>query len=139
MTTATATMRAVRIHDFGGPEVMRVEETPVPRPGTGQVLVRVHAAGVNPVDWKIREGQMGQAGLPRTLGNDFSGVVEEAGPGAERFRNGQEVFGDAKSGSYAEHAAADIGAIAVKPAGLDHAKAAALPVAGLTAWQALFD
>jgi NADPH:quinone reductase-like Zn-dependent oxidoreductase len=134
-------MRAERVHTFGGPEVLRLEEVPRPKPEANELLVRVYAAGVNPVDWKIREGLLGQQPLPSTMGNDFSGAVEELGPDVEEFRVGQEVFGivaDA-SGSYAEYAIAPVSQVAEKPAELDHVQAAALPTAGLTAWQALFD
>jgi NADPH:quinone reductase-like Zn-dependent oxidoreductase len=139
MPIATATMTAVRIHRFGGPDVLSIEEMPVPRPGPGEVLVWVHAAGVNPVDWKIREGRLDQPPLPLTLGNDFSGVIEETGPGSAEFMIGDAVFGHAKTGSYAEYALAAIGSITRKPAELDYARAAALPVAAETAWQALVD
>ena len=138
---ATMTMRAERIHAFGGPEVLRLEEIELPRPGPHELLVRVHAAGVNPVDWKIREGGYGQPELPWIMGRDFSGEIEALGPQVELFRAGQEVFGCAseKSGSYAEYALAPTSQVAEKPPGLDHIKAAALPIAALTAWQALFD
>src|SRR5205814_8310507 len=95
-----------------------------------------HAASVNPVDWKRRRA-LPEDQLPAVLGNDVSGTVEESG--AEGFAPGDEVFGIAASGGYAELATASAGAIAKKPAGLSHEQAAALPVAGMTAWQALFD
>lgn len=138
---ATMTMRAERIHEFGGPDVLRLEEIEQPRPGARQVLVRVHAAGVNPVDWKLREGKLGHPPLPSTLGLDFSGVIEALGPDVETFRVGEEVFGCAseQSGSYAEFALAPTAQMAEKPPGLNHVQAAALPIAGLTAWQALFE
>jgi NADPH:quinone reductase-like Zn-dependent oxidoreductase len=134
-------MRAERIHSFGGPEVLRLEEVPRPLPEAGEILVRVYAAGVNPVDWKIREGLLGQQPLPSIVGSDFSGVIEEIGPGVEEFRVGEEVFGSVAdaSGSYAEYAIAPVSNVAEKPPELDHIQAAALPIAGLTAWQALFD
>jgi NADPH:quinone reductase-like Zn-dependent oxidoreductase len=137
----TKSMRAERIHSFGGPEVLRLEEVPRPLPEAGEILVRVYAAGVNPVDWKIREGLLGQQPLPSIVGSDFSGVIEEIGPGVEEFRVGEEVFGSVAdaSGSYAEYAIAPVSNVAEKPPELDHIQAAALPIAGLTAWQALFD
>ncbi len=134
-------MKAECIHAFGGPEVLQLEELPRPEPGANEILVRVHAAGVNPVDWKFREGMLGKQPLPSIMGNDFSGVVEKPGQGVTQFRVGQEVFGSVadSSGSYAEYAIAPVSYVAEKPTGLDHIKAAALPIAGMTAWQALFD
>jgi NADPH:quinone reductase-like Zn-dependent oxidoreductase len=139
--TRKATMKAVQIHSFGGPEVLRFEDVPTPEPRAGQMLVRVRAAGVNPVDWKIREGHLGKIPLPSIMGVDFSGVVEALGQGAHAFREGEEVLGQVadESGSYAEFAIAPESQIARKPDSLDHIQAAALPVAGLTPWQALFD
>jgi NADPH:quinone reductase-like Zn-dependent oxidoreductase len=136
-----ATIRAVRIHSFGGPDVLRFEDVQVPTPGNDEMLVRVHAAGVNPVDWKIREGLLGQGPLPQFMGSDFSGVVEALGPGVKDFRVGEAVFGIVaeESGSYAEFATAPEPRVARKPDALDDVQAAALPIASLTAWQALFD
>ena len=138
---ATMTMKAERIHSFGGPDVLHLEEVELPQPGPHEVLVRVHAAGVNPADWKMREGKYGNPTLPSILGWDFSGVIEAIGPSVELFRVGEEVFGCAseKSGSYAEYALAPTNQVAEKPQALDHIQAAALPIAALTAWQALFD
>jgi len=139
--TMTTTMKAVRIHSFGGPEVLRYEEVPRSEPGPSEVLVRVRAAGVNPVDWKIREGLLGQSPLPQVLGSDISGEVEALGPGVTEFRAGEPVFGIVadNSGAYAEYAVAPVSSLAERPPGLDDIHAAALPVASLTAWQALFD
>lgn len=134
-------MKAECIHEFGGPEVLQFEEVPTPKPGTNEILVRIHAAGVNPVDWKIREGYLGNLPLPSVLGTDFSGTVEELGPEVEEFRVGEAVFGSVAdaSGSYAEYAVAPVSQVCEKPSQLTHEQAAALPIAGLTAWQALFD
>lgn len=129
-------MRAVVIHETGGPDVLRIEEVDRPDPGDGEILIRVHAASINPVDWKYRRG-FAEKPLPAILGNDASGVVEVSN--TEGFSQGDEVFGMVKSGADAEFAVAAAGAIAKKPAGLTHEQAAALPVAGLTAWQSLFD
>lgn len=139
--SATARMRAERFHNYGGPEVLHLEEVPLPEPGQRELLVRVHAAGVNPVDWKVRAGKLGQTPLPSIMGYDFSGVVEALGPDVESFRVGMEVFGTvgSNSGSYAEYAVAPTRQVTEKPKGLDHITAAALPIASLTAWQALFD
>ena len=129
-------MRAVLLSETGGPEVLRVEEVPTPEPGDGEVLIRVRAASINPIDWKQRRG-LSPKDLPAVLGNDISGTVEQSR--AEGFAQGDEVFGFAPRGGYAEFATAPAPAIAKKPAGISHEQAAALPVAGLTAWQALFD
>jgi NADPH:quinone reductase-like Zn-dependent oxidoreductase len=129
-------MQAVLIHETGSPEVLHYEETDRPEPGDGEVLIRVHAASVNPADWKARRG-IRETPLPAVLGFDVSGTVEESR--AEGFAAGDEVFGVTSSGGYAEFAIASENAIAKKPAGITHEQAAALPVAGMTAWQALFD
>jgi NADPH:quinone reductase-like Zn-dependent oxidoreductase len=140
-TTMKATMKTVRIHSCGGPDVLQFEDVPVPKAGTNEILVCVYAAGVNPVDWKIRQGLLGQGPLPQIMGSDFSGVVEAIGPTVPDFRIGEAVFGVVaeESGSYAEFAVAPESRVASKPAPLDHVRAAALPIASLTAWQALFD
>jgi NADPH:quinone reductase-like Zn-dependent oxidoreductase len=127
-------VNAVVIHETGGPEVLRYEEVDRPEPAVGQVLIRVRAASVNPIDWKARRG-LTETGLPAILGRDVSGVVEVSR--ADGFAEGDEVFGWAASGGYAEFALA--GAIAKKPAAITHEQAAAIPVAGVTAWQGLFD
>jgi len=140
-TTSSGTMKAVHIHSQGGPEMLRFEDVPRPDPAAGEVLVRVHAAGVNPVDWKIREGLFGKILLPSVMGSDFSGIVEALGPEVTEFRTGDAVFGSVagESGSYAEYALAPVSQIAAKPSELEHLRAAAVPIPGLTAWQALFD
>ena len=138
-------MKAVRIHGYGGPEVLTLEEAACPRPAAGEILVRVHAAGVNPVDWKVREGHLKtllQHRFPLIPGWDFSGVVVAAGPGAGRFRKGEEVYSRpdlARDGAYAEYIVVREAEVARKPKSLDHIQAAAVPLACLTAWQALFD
>ena len=129
-------MQAVVMHETGDPDVLRYEETDRPEPGEGEVLIRVHAASVNPVDWKIRRGFVNTP-LPTVLGNDVSGTVETSR--ADGFAEGDEVFGISASGGYAEYSTASAGVIAKKPEGVSHEQAAAIPVAGLTAWQALFD
>jgi NADPH:quinone reductase-like Zn-dependent oxidoreductase len=129
-------MKAALIRQTGGPEVLQLEEVDPPRPADGELLIRVRAASVNPIDWKYRRGLSPKA-LPAVLGNDASGVVELSL--ADGFSEGDEVFGIAPSGAYAELASAPATMIAAKPAGVTHEQAAALPVAGMTAWQALFD
>jgi NADPH:quinone reductase-like Zn-dependent oxidoreductase len=134
------TIKAVRIHSFGGPEALCFEETRAPVPTAEEVLVRVHAAGVNPFDWMVREGRFGPLPLPRTLGCDFSGVVEGLGPGVTDFFVGQSVFGySGYGGAFAELCVAPVGGLAPKPASLDDIRAAATPMCALTAWQALFE
>ena len=129
-------MRAAVIHETGDPEVLRYEEAEPPEPAADEVLIRVRAASVNPADWKARRGFREQP-LPAVLGHDASGTVEVSR--SDAFAEGDEVFGMTVSGAYAELATASAGAIARKPAGLSHEQAAAIPVAGSTAWQALFD
>lgn len=141
VTTTTETMKAIQIHEFGGPEVLKLDTITRPEPGAHQVLVRVHAAGVNPVDWKIREGKFGEIPFPAIMGNDFSGEIEALGPDVTEFRVGESVFGSVadESGSYAEYCLAPTSQIIEKPSSLDHIQAAAVPVTAMTAWQALFD
>jgi NADPH:quinone reductase-like Zn-dependent oxidoreductase len=143
--SAPARMRAVRQESAGGPEVLRLAETDRPEPGPGEVLVRVHAAGVNPVDWKTRERGAFYTGetTPFTLGFDVSGVVEAIGGGVTVHAPGDEVYGMPRfphpAGAYAEYVTAPARHFAPRPRGLDHVRAAALPLAALTAWQALVD
>ena len=129
-------MRAVVMRETGDPDVLRSEEVDAPEPGDGEVLIRVRAASVNPVDWKYRRGFMPRS-VPAILGSDVSGTVEVSR--ADGFAAGDEVFGLAASGAYAELATASAAVIARKPAGVSHEQAAALPVAALTGWQGLFD
>ncbi|MFF1922770.1 NADP-dependent oxidoreductase [Streptomyces sp. NPDC058221] len=139
------TMRAVTIGEFGGPDVLTAGRVARPEPLPTEVLVRVHAAGVNPVDWKTRAGH-GMAGLqklPLILGWDVSGVVEEVGFGVTSLSPGDEVYAmpwfPRPAGAYAEFVTAPSRQFARKPASLSHIEAAAVPLAGLTAWQALVD
>lgn len=140
---STATMKAVRMHEFGGAEVLTYEDAPMPKPAKGEVLVRVKAAGVNPVDWKIRDGMgRGMVQLPFTFGFDVSGVVEAPGEGVTMFAKGDEVFAYqalTRGGGYAEFIVVPARDLAKKPASIDHTHAAAVPLAALTAWQGLFD
>ena len=129
-------MKAVVVHETGDPDVLRYEEAERPEPGDGEVLIRVRCASVNPLDWKFRRGLV-EKQLPAVLGIDVSGTVELSR--AEGFAEGDEVFGIAASGAYAEFATSAAATIAKKPAGVSHEQAAALPVTGMTAWQALFD
>ncbi|MCX5098129.1 NADP-dependent oxidoreductase [Streptomyces sp. NBC_00439] len=134
-------MRAVFQKSFGGPEVLEIAETERPKPLPGEVLVKVHASAVNPVDVFVRSGAFPLLGEPPFgVGWDISGVVEEAGPGA-RFEVGDEVYGmpffPRAATGYAEYVAAPSRQVAGKPASLDHVHAAAIPLAALTAWQGL--
>ncbi|WP_344880977.1 NADP-dependent oxidoreductase [Allokutzneria multivorans] len=136
-------MRAISQNTLGGPEVLAEVELPKPTPGPSELLVRVHAAGLNPTDWKHRAngGWLGEP--PFVLGWDVSGVVEAVGVGVTLFKPGDEVFGMLPyphgAGSFAEYVTAPARAFAAKPASLDHVEAAAVPLAALTAWQALVD
>ena len=139
------TMKAVRIHTHGGPETLVYEDAPRPTPLTNEVLIRVRAASVNPVDWKIRDGygkQMFNHQMPLILGWDVAGTIEAIGPEVEKFKLGDAVYGYTsllRDGAYAEFAIAKQAEIALKPKSLDFVQAAAVPVGALTAWQALFD
>ncbi|MBN6149178.1 NADP-dependent oxidoreductase [Xanthomonas sp. AmX2] len=146
------TMKAIRIHRFGGPEVLRYEDVPKPVPGPGEVRVRVHAAGINPPDWYLRDGyQMlppdwrPQVPLPVIPGSDVSGVVEAVAEGVQGFAVGDAVFGMIRfpsyggSFGYAEYVCAPASDLALTPPGVDHVHAAAAPMAALTAWQFLIE
>src|SRR5438128_3442006 len=139
------TMKAIRIHNYGGPEVLNYEDAPRPQPQAGEVLVRVHAAGVNPIDWKVREGHAKDFlphKFPLILGWDLSGVVEELGKGVSRFKIGAEVYScpdPTRDGAYADYIVVRESQLALKPKSLHHIRAATVPLAALTAWQSLFD
>jgi NADPH:quinone reductase-like Zn-dependent oxidoreductase len=138
------TMRCVRIHGFGGPEVLSLEEVVAPHPAGGEVLVRVHAASVNPVDAKIRSGRYPRVQadqLPLTLGRDVAGEVVESGGGTGLPMVGTAVHAMLgwDRGGYADYAVVKAAELAPQPDGLDAVEAAAVPLAGLTAWQGLFD
>jgi NADPH:quinone reductase-like Zn-dependent oxidoreductase len=136
-------MKAARIHNFGGPEVIVVEEVAVPVPGSGEVLVKVAATGVGPWDALIREGKSKVAPPPPlTLGSDLSGVVEAVGLGVTEFTNGDQVYGVSNPqfcGANAEYAIAIATMIALQPLGITDIEAASVPVVAITAWQMLFD
>lgn len=139
---STQTMQAIRVHNYGGPEQLKLEQVPRPEPQAGEVLIRVHAAGVNPVDWKFRQGRMKDfipMQFPYIPGADLAGVVQEIGPGVTAFQEGQAVFGQSARGAYAEYTTASVTTLALKPKTLNFDEAAAIPVGATTAWQALFD
>jgi NADPH:quinone reductase-like Zn-dependent oxidoreductase len=129
-------MKAVVMRATGASDVLRIEEVEPPAPGEGEVLIKVRAATVNPIDWKYRRGVV-ERRLPAVLGEDVSGDVETSS--SDDFAPGDAVFGVTTSGGYAEYATASATAIALKPLGLSYEQAAALPVSGMTAWQGLFD
>src|SRR5258705_7032572 len=141
----TATMLAARIHSYGDPSGVKVAQAPRPEPGRGQVLVRVKAAGVNPLDWMVAEGKARSwldHRLPLTLGWELAGTVEKLGEDVKRLKIGDEVFGMIDllgNGAAAEFSVGDENAFAIKPGMLDFPTAAAVPVGALTAHQALFD
>jgi NADPH:quinone reductase-like Zn-dependent oxidoreductase len=144
--SSKTTMRAITQDSLGGPEVLKLSEVARPEPLPTEVLVKVHAAGINPVDWKTREGN-GMAGVlgdpPFVLGWDVSGVVAEVGFGVHTLKVGDEVYGmpwfPRQAGAYAEYVTAPSRQFALKPATIDHDHAAAVPLAALTAWQSLVD
>ncbi len=140
-------MKAVIAEGYGGPEVLRIEEIDVPQVGPNGVLVRIHATSVNPIDWKLRNGMLKPIRnfrFPVIWGTDFSGVVTEVGRAVTLFKPGDEVYGckdgivgKTYRGTYVEFAVVPEKSVAHKPANLSHEEAASLPVAALTAWQAL--
>lgn len=136
-------MKAARIHRFGPPEVIEIDEIARPTPKEGELVVRVAAAGVGPWDALIRAKEsVVDVALPLILGSDLAGVVESVGTGVTEFKPGDEVFGVTNKqfcGAYAEYAVAKAEMIAGKPASLDFAEAASAPVVAVTAWQMLFD
>ncbi len=140
-------MKAVIAERYGGPEVLQIEEVDVPQVGPNGVLVRIHATSVNPIDWKLRNGMLKPIRnfrFPVIWGTDFSGVITEVGRAVTLFKPGDEVYGckdgivgKTYRGTYVEFAAVPEKSVAHKPANLTHEEAASLPVAALTAWQAL--
>ena len=137
----SAEIKAIRFHEYGGSEKLVLETIPRPVPGASEVLIKVHFAGVNPVDWKFRAGYLKDfmpLQLPFVPGVDVSGTIEELGSEVKGLKKGQAVFGVAK-GAYAEYAIASANDIAAKPDSLGFEQAATLPVGALTAWQAVED
>ena len=138
-------MKAIRIHAFGGPDQLKIEDIPIPVPAADEVLIKIYATSVNPVDWKIREGQRKEkfpSKFPLTLGWDVSGVIESVGQEVTSFKAGDEVYGrpdPTKNGAYAEYMVVKADQISFKPHSIDYKQAAAVPLAGLTAWQGIFD
>ena len=130
-------MKAIRIHEYGDVGMLKLEEVPRLSIADDQILVRIRDAGVNPIDWKIREGRLKQvmpATFPLTMGQDFAGEVAERGKKVDEFAVGDRVFGFAE-GTYAEYASAPVSTVAAIPESMDFATAAALPTSGSTALQ----
>lgn len=134
-------MKTVVIHEYGNNDVVQFVHLERPEPQAGEVLVKVEAAGVNPVDWKIRDGAGQRFGmtLPIYLGGEIAGTVVEVGEGVSNFKAGDPVFGLTRSGGFSEYTVTRADSIALKPASLDFVSAAAVPLGALTAWQAMFD
>ncbi len=138
-------MKAAVLHEHGGPEVLKYEDAPRPEPKDDEVLVKVIAAGVNPVDTYVRQGMRSKSGTdngPMIIGYDIAGIVEKTGAGITKFKVGDAVYAYlpiARGGGYAEFAIAKEGEMSLKPKNIDFEKAAAVPLAGTTAWQALID
>lgn len=142
-TALPAYMRAAVIDAFGGPEGIRVRPCAIPEPGAGELLVRVYAAGINPIDWLTRAGRgVDVPAFPAVLGWDLCGYVVLAGPGRGRFAPGAFVFGLSRfpglAGAYADYAVVPEGDLALAPGGIDPSGVAAAPMAALTAWQSLY-
>jgi len=134
-------MKATQINSYGGNEVVKIIEVGIPIPSEDEVLVRTQTAGINPVDWKIRNGMGKRLGLelPIMLGGEIAGTIEAIGKAVVDFKKGDEVFGMVKTGAFAEFVLAKATDIALKPHHLDFKEAAAIPLCGLTAWQAIYD
>src|SRR5579883_933209 len=136
------TMRAIHVHAYGGPEALRLEEAPRPEPQAGEVLMRVHAVGVLPVEWKIRQGlfrSFQPVTFPYISGSAFAGVVKSVGAGVTAFAPEQAVFGRSATGAYAEYVTAAVETLALKPDTLSFDEAASISGGATTAWTALFD
>jgi NADPH:quinone reductase-like Zn-dependent oxidoreductase len=135
-------MKAARIHRFGAPDVVVIEDVPRPAPAAGELLIRVAASGVGPWDALIREGRSKVSPTPSlTLGSDLSGVVEEVGPSISEFKKGDEIYGVTPQfcGANAQYAVAHTNMVALRPSRLSHVEAASAPVIAVTAWQMLFE
>ncbi len=139
---ATQTMWVIHVYSYGGPEQLKLEQKPRPEPSSGEVLLRVHAAGVNPIDWRIRQGLMTASWpvtFPYTPGIEVAGVVEDVGPGVKAFEIGQAVIGQIASGAYAQYLTVPVETLSLKPETLSFVEAATVPVGATTAWRTLFD
>lgn len=141
-TMSTQTIHAIQVHAYGDVDQLKFEEISRPQPKEGEVLVRVRAAGVNPIDWKIRAGMLKDfipKSFPYVPGADLAGIVEEVGPGVTAFQIGQEVFGQSPQGAYTEYSISPTSVLALKPQSMSFEEAVTIPVGATTAWQGLFD
>ncbi len=139
---AKRNIQAIRVHQYGGPEELKLEQIPCPQPQAGELLVRVHAAGVLPAEWKVRQGLFKgflPVSFPYIPGSAFSGVIEEVGPGITIFQKGQAVFGRSNNGAYAEYTTVSAETLALKPGSLSFAEAATISGGATVAWTALFE
>lgn len=139
---AKRNIQAIRVHHYGGPEQLKLEQIPCPQPQAGELLVRVHAAGVLPAEWKVRQGLFKgflPVSFPYIPGSAFSGVIEEVGPGITTFQKGQAVFGRSNNGAYAEYTTVSAETLALKPEALSFAEAATISGGATVAWTALFE
>jgi NADPH:quinone reductase-like Zn-dependent oxidoreductase len=139
---STQNVRAIRVHQYGAADQLKFEHIERPEPQAGEVLVQVHAAGVNPMDWKIRQGYFKDVlpiQFPYIPGLEIAGVVEEVGPGVTAFQQGQAVYGQSANGGYADYTVASVKSLALKPQSLNFDEAATVPVGATTAWQGLFE
>jgi NADPH:quinone reductase-like Zn-dependent oxidoreductase len=139
---STQTMQSIRVHQYGGPEELKLERIQRPEPQADEVLIRVHAAAVNPTDWKMRQGLLKdflRVQFPYIPGLDLAGVVEEIGPGVTAFQKGQAVFGQSLKGVYAEYTTAPVEMLALKPKTLSFDEAVAVPLSATAAWKGIFD
>lgn len=134
-------MKAIRIHEFGGPEVMKYDEIPKPEPGPGEIRIRIIASGVNPIDWKLRKGLLDNFPLPMVIGLDIAGIVDATHQEEKLFQVGEEVFAKIPigKGGYTEYTVVNSAQVARKPKSIGFVESAAIPTAGLAAWQSLFD
>jgi NADPH:quinone reductase-like Zn-dependent oxidoreductase len=133
-------MRALLITGYGASDVVRFDRVPVPTPSNGEVRIRVHAAGVNPADWKVRSGRLQKTfpvSLPYIPGRDVAGTIDAVGPGVTRWKVGDQVIAALDGGGMAEYVNASVESIALKPARLSFEKAAGIPTASLAAWRTL--
>jgi len=135
-------MQAIRVHQYGGPEQLKLEQIPCPEPQADEVLIHIHATGVLPVEWKVRQGLF-QAFMPASFpyipGSTVAGVVEEVGPNVTTFQKGQAVFGRSSHGTYAEYTTTSVETLALKPKTLSFDEAASISGGATTAWTALFE
>lgn len=134
-------MKAIIINGYGKNDVVEYKDVDIPEITADELLIKVHTAGINPIDWKIRNGAGERLGLklPIALGGELAGTIEKVGNNVSKFKEGDFVFGIVKTGAFSEYAIATQNEIVLKPTEMDFEQASAIPLAGLTAWQAIFD